>query len=61
MWLPCQEPRWWPDFQEIEMPKITDIENTPNPNAVKFILKKQLIYGITRSYDNAEQAEEEAS
>src|ERR1035437_5307317 len=38
------------------MPKIADIEDTPNPNAKKFILKEPLTWGITRSYDNAEQA-----
>lgn len=39
------------------MPKIADIEDTPNPNAVKFILKEPLTWGIARSYDNAEQAQ----
>ena len=38
------------------MPKIADIEDTPNPNAKKFILKEPLTWGITRSYDNAGQA-----
>ncbi len=38
------------------MPKIADIESTPNPNAMKFILKEPLTWGITRSYDSAEQA-----
>jgi len=38
------------------MPKIADIEDTPNPNAKKFILKEPLTWGITHSYDNAEQA-----
>ena len=35
------------------MPKIAEIEPTPNPNAMKFILKEPLTWGITRSYDNA--------
>ena len=39
------------------MPKIAEIEPTPNPNAMKFILKETLTWGITRSYDNAAQAE----
>jgi Fe-S cluster biogenesis protein NfuA len=39
------------------MPKITDIEDTPNPNAVKFTLFEPLTWGITRSYENAGQAE----
>jgi Fe-S cluster biogenesis protein NfuA len=38
------------------MPKIADIEDTPNPNAKKFILKEPLTWGITRSYDDAAQA-----
>ncbi|MEI8035555.1 MAG: NifU family protein [Betaproteobacteria bacterium] len=38
------------------MPKIADIEATPNPNAMKFILKEPLTWGITRSYDSAEKA-----
>jgi len=41
------------------MPKIADIEDTPNPNAKKFILREPLTWGITRSYDNAAQAEED--
>src|SRR5512140_2845460 len=41
------------------MPKIADIEDTPNPNAKKFILKEPLTWGITRAYDNAAQAEED--
>lgn len=39
------------------MPKIAEIEGTPNPNALKFILKEPLTWGIVRSYENAEQAE----
>lgn len=38
------------------MPKIAEIEGTPNPNALKFILKEPLTWGITKSYSNAEQA-----
>jgi NFU1 iron-sulfur cluster scaffold homolog, mitochondrial len=38
------------------MPKIADIEDTPNPNAKKFILREPLTWGITRSYDDAGQA-----
>ena len=41
------------------MPKIAEIEGTPNPNAMKFILKEPLTWGITRSYDNAEQAQDD--
>jgi len=42
------------------MPKIAEIEDTPNPNAVKFILKEPLTWGITHSYDNAGQAQGDA-
>lgn len=38
------------------MPKIAEIESTPNPNAKKFVLKEPLSYGLTRSFDNATQA-----
>ena len=38
------------------MPKIAEIEPTPNPNAMKFILKEPLTWGITRSYENAAAA-----
>ena len=41
------------------MPKISEIEGTPNPNALKFILKEPLTWGITHSYDNAEQAKDD--
>lgn len=39
------------------MPKIADLEWTPNPNARKFVLKEPLTYGISRSFENAAQAE----
>src|SRR3972149_11629902 len=42
------------------MPKIAEIEDTPNPNAVKFVLKEPLTWGIARSYDNAEEARGDA-
>ncbi|MCW5969915.1 MAG: NifU family protein [Blastocatellales bacterium] len=38
------------------MPKIADIEYTPNPNAVKFILKEPLTVGSSRSFPDAEAA-----
>ena len=41
------------------MPKIAEIEGTPNPNAMKFILKEPLTWGISRSYDNAGQAQDD--
>jgi Fe-S cluster biogenesis protein NfuA len=39
------------------MPKIAEIEPTPNPNAMKFVLKEPLTWGVTRSYDNAGTAQ----
>ena len=41
------------------MLKIAEIESTPNPNAMKFILKEPLTWGITHSYDNAGQAKDD--
>jgi Fe-S cluster biogenesis protein NfuA len=38
------------------MPRIAEIEFTPNPNARKFVLREPLTYGVSRSYENAEQA-----
>jgi len=38
------------------MPKIAEIERTPNPNAMKFVLREPLTYGASRSYDVKEQA-----
>ena len=39
------------------MPKISDIEETPNPNAVKFILREPVSNGVARQYGSAELAE----
>jgi Fe-S cluster biogenesis protein NfuA len=41
---------------EKKMPKIADIEYTPNPNAVKFILKEPVTAGSSRSFPTAEAA-----
>ncbi len=43
--------------REFLMPKISDIEETPNPNAVKFILREAVSNGVARQYGSAEQAE----
>jgi Fe-S cluster biogenesis protein NfuA len=43
----------------LAMPKIAEIEPTPNPNAMKFILRDPLTWGISRSYENAEQAKDD--
>ena len=42
------------------MPKIADIEYTPNPNAVKFILKEPVTTGASRSFQSAEAAQGDA-
>ena len=39
------------------MPKIAEIEYTPNPNAVKFVLKEAVAAGFPRSFPNAETAD----
>ena len=38
------------------MPKIAEIEDTPNPNAVKFVLKYRLTWGTACSFDSATSA-----
>lgn len=42
------------------MPKIDEIEDTPNPNAKKFVLKEPLTWGAAYSYDDAAQAQGDA-
>lgn len=42
------------------MPKIADIQETPNPNAVKFILKEPVSHGTSHSFKNAEAAADNA-
>jgi len=39
------------------MPRIAEIDFTPNPNARKFILREPLTYGVSKSYESAEQAQ----
>ncbi len=41
------------------MPKISEIESTPNPNAMKFILRENLTWGVAHSYENAAQAQDD--
>lgn len=41
------------------MPKISDIEETPNPNAVKFILREPVTNGTAKSFSSAAQAAED--
>jgi NFU1 iron-sulfur cluster scaffold homolog, mitochondrial len=42
------------------MPKIAEIEETPNPNALKFALREPLSWGVPHSYESAAQAEGDA-
>lgn len=41
------------------MPKISDIEETPNPNAVKFILREPVSHGVAQQFNSASQAEKD--
>jgi Fe-S cluster biogenesis protein NfuA len=42
------------------MPKISDIEETPNPNAVKFILREPVSNGVARQYGAPDLAENDS-
>src|SRR5437588_2043101 len=39
------------------MPKISDSQETPNPNAVKLSLREPVTHGVARQFASAEQAE----
>jgi Fe-S cluster biogenesis protein NfuA len=39
------------------MPKISDIQETPNPNAVKFILREPVSNGVARQFASSEQGQ----
>ena len=41
------------------MPKISDIEETPNPNAVKFILRESVSNGVAQQFNTASHAEKD--
>jgi Fe-S cluster biogenesis protein NfuA len=41
------------------MPKISDIEETPNPNAVKFILREAVSNGTVHQFGSADQAQDD--
>lgn len=41
------------------MPKISDIEETPNPNAVKFILREPVSHGVAQQFGSPAQAEKD--
>lgn len=42
------------------MPKISDIQETPNPNAVKFILRESVTNGVGRQFASNDQAQSDA-
>jgi len=42
------------------MPKIADIQETPNPNAVKFLLKEPVSHGTSHSFKSADDAGDNA-
>lgn len=42
------------------MPKISDIEETPNPNAVKFVLREPVSNGVAQQFASATQAKNDA-
>ena len=42
------------------MPKIDNIEETPNPNAVKFILKEPVTHGTPRQFNSGAEATDDA-
>lgn len=41
------------------MPKIKEIERTPNPDAMRFVLGEPLTNGVTKSFENAGDAEDD--
>lgn len=38
------------------MPKIAEIERTPNPDAMRFVLREPITNGVTRSYESPDEA-----
>jgi len=44
------------DWRKTAMPKISDIEETPNPNAVKFVLREAVSNGVAQQFVSAAQA-----
>lgn len=50
----------WPEGKRAAqqvMPKISDIQETPNPNAVKFILREPVTSGVARQFGSNDQAQ----
>lgn len=42
------------------MPKIADIQETPNPNAVKFVLREPLSHGTHHQFESEESAKDDS-
>jgi Fe-S cluster biogenesis protein NfuA len=42
------------------MPKIADIQETPNPNAVKFILREPVSHGTSHQFESADAAQKDS-
>ena len=42
-----------------KMAKIKEIERTPNPDAMRFVLAEPLTNGVTRSYENIQEAKDD--
>ena len=42
---------------QTDMPKISDIQETPNPNAVKFILREPVSNGVAQQFATFDQAQ----
>src|SRR6266536_4101341 len=42
------------------MPKISDIQETPNPNAVKFIMREPVSNGVARQFASSEQGQSDS-
>lgn len=41
------------------MPKIKEIERTPNPDAMRFVLGEPLTNGVTKSFENSSEAQDD--
>jgi len=41
------------------MPKIKEIERTPNPDAMRFVLGSPLTNGVTKSYESADEVDDD--
>jgi NFU1 iron-sulfur cluster scaffold homolog, mitochondrial len=49
-----------PNRRTQAMPKISDIQETPNPNAVKFILREPVTSGVARQFGSQDQAQSDS-